>query len=104
MRDLQETVDLLEEDKSKLEQTSHRLRQELEISNMAVKELQSSQDSAGELENEVDRLKDELRLKDERLVVLKKVCVRVHVCSFVCVCVFLVYCKVWLYNTVFNVG
>ena len=73
MKDLRETVEQLEEDKSKLEQTSHQLRQELEISTMAVKELQSTQDSTGELEKEVECLKDELRLKEERHMVLKRV-------------------------------
>ncbi len=63
----------MEDSNSKLEQTSHKLRQDLLISNMAVNELQGSQDSVAELEKEVARLKDELRLKDERLVVQKRV-------------------------------
>ncbi len=66
-------MDQLEDSNSKLEQTSHKLRQDLLISNMAVNELQGSQDSVAELEKEVARLKDELRLKDERLVVQKRV-------------------------------
>jgi len=73
VHDLQETIDHLEEANSKLEQTSHKFRQELEISSMAVRELQCSQDTMAELEKEVGQLKDELRLKGERSMVQKRV-------------------------------
>ena len=90
VRDLQETVEHLEEVNAKLEQTSHKLGQELQISSMAVRELQDSQDTMAELEKDVGQLKDELRLKEEKFMVQKKVRSRVWkvlVLEFPCIIV-----------------
>lgn len=67
------SVEELERTNATLEQSNHELRQKLQISSMAVKELEGSQVFAGELEKEVDALKDKVRLKEEHVAVFKKV-------------------------------
>ena len=66
-------MDHLESTNATLEQHNHELRQKLQISSMAVKELEGSHELAGELEKELNALKDDARLKGEHVSILKMV-------------------------------
>lgn len=70
---LRQTVEQLESAKSSLEQKCHELSRQLQLSTLAVKELEGSQEISTDLEKQVKRLQEEAMSNENEIATLKMV-------------------------------